>query len=57
MVKALKVPFFFGSMVRDTPDTMARSTVPLAMSIRAWCRATSDDEQAVSIAIDGPFRL
>ncbi|MCO5171891.1 MAG: hypothetical protein M9894_36790 [Planctomycetes bacterium] len=41
---------------RFTPPTSARSHSPASRLRRARCRATSDDEQAVSIARAGPRR-
>ena len=45
-----------GLSSRLTPATMAVSICPLSMALTAWCRATSEDEQAVSSVKLGPRR-
>ena len=54
ILKARKLLLTPGSMTTETPPTIARRTRPDAMSCRAWCAATSEDEQAVSTVIEGP---
>lgn len=39
-----------------TPPTSAALQSPAAMALVAWCRATVDDEQAVSSVMDGPLQ-
>ena len=45
-----------GSRMRLTPATTARSASPCCNAMAASCVATSEDEQAVSTAIAGPWR-
>ena len=43
-------------MSRFTPPTSAAGISPQRKAWQAWCKATSEDEQAVSTAMDGPCR-
>lgn len=45
-----------GVRIRLTPPARATSDSPDRRLRTAWCTATSDDEQAVSIATDGPWK-
>ena len=46
-----------GVEVMNTPPASAISLSPEARLLHAKCRATSEDEHAVSMASAGPFRL
>ena len=43
-----------GERITHTPPASARSASPRCRPATAWCTATSDEEQAVSTAIEGP---
>src|ERR1700748_331397 len=49
-----KLMFASGERIRFTPAARARLHSPARKLRQAWCTATSDAEQAVSIAIAGP---